>query len=62
MLSNYRRSTRYRSVDGSAPRWLAIHEMDSTHMDPYVGEVLMGTELAHRVMDTVQIFDAANWI
>lgn len=61
MLPNYRRSTRYRSLDGSKPRWLAIHELDSSYVDPYVGEVLMGTELAHKVMDTVQIFDAANW-
>jgi hypothetical protein len=61
MLPNYRRSTRYRSLDGSKPRWLAIHEMDTDYVDPYQGAVMMGTELAHSVMDTVQVFDAANW-
>ncbi|KAF2471189.1 uncharacterized protein BDR25DRAFT_367930 [Lindgomyces ingoldianus] len=61
MLPNYRRSTRYRSADGSKPRWLAIHEMDSTYMDPYQGEVLMGTELARNVMDGVKVFEASQW-
>lgn len=61
MLPNYRRSTRYRSVDGSKPSWLAIHEMDSDVVDPYQGEVMMNTILARKVMDTIQIFDAANW-
>lgn len=61
MLPNYRRATRYRSTDGSKPRWLAIHEMDSTYMDAYVGDVLMNTELSQRVMNGIKTFEPVNW-
>jgi hypothetical protein len=61
MLPNYRRATRYRSADGSKPRWLAIHEWDSTDMDPSVGEILLNTEWTKSVMNGIQLFDPCNW-
>jgi len=61
MLKNYRRSTRYRSADGSKPRWLAVHEFDSLDMDPYQGEVLMDTEMAKSVMVGIKTFDTVFW-
>ncbi|KAF2108322.1 hypothetical protein BDV96DRAFT_652890 [Lophiotrema nucula] len=61
MLPNYRRSTRYRSADGSKPRWLAIHEQDTPDIDPYAGQVMMNTEYWHKVFTGIKIFDATHW-
>lgn len=61
MLKNYRRSTRYRSADGSKPRWLAIHEFDSLDTDPYQGEVMMDTEMARAIMVGMKTFDTVFW-
>jgi hypothetical protein len=52
MLPNYCRSTRYRSLAGLKPRWLVLHEM---------GTGLIDAQLVHRVMDTVEVLDAAHW-
>lgn len=60
-MPNYRRCTRYRSLDGSTPRWLAVHEMDSPYVDPYFQEVLMNTEFTKRVMKGIKIFDTQNY-
>lgn len=49
------------SADGSTPRWLAIHEMDSPTIDSYASEVLMNTELTKSVMSGIKIFDPVNW-
>ncbi|KAF2651001.1 hypothetical protein K491DRAFT_682552 [Lophiostoma macrostomum CBS 122681] len=61
MLPNYRRTTRYQSADGSKPRSLAVHEWDTTDMDPYVGEVLNNTELTKSVMNGILTFDSWRW-
>jgi hypothetical protein len=61
MTPVYRRTTRYMSADGSKPRWLAIHEMDSATIDSYAGEVMMNTEFTRSVMSGIKTFDPVNW-
>ncbi|KAF2466859.1 uncharacterized protein BDR25DRAFT_317121 [Lindgomyces ingoldianus] len=61
MTPNYRRTTRYTSADGSIPKYLALHELDTDYMDPYQGDVLMGTEWATMVMKELLIFEPSKW-
>jgi hypothetical protein len=60
IVPNYRRSTRYRSLDGSNSCWLAVHDIDTGCVELYMGAVAMDTQLAYS-MGMVKVFDAANW-
>ncbi|OCK75655.1 hypothetical protein K432DRAFT_429260 [Lepidopterella palustris CBS 459.81] len=57
LLPNYRRSTRYKTVDGSKPRYLAIHEVDSADMDQRMTKIIMNTEWAKKVIGNLQMFE-----
>jgi len=61
LLPSYRRSTRWKSSDGSKPRFVAIHEMDDVNLDAHTNEVLMGTEWAKKVVGGAKTFDPSAW-
>jgi len=61
MLPSFRRSTRYKSDNGSEPRYLAVHEMDDVNLDTHSKDVLFGTELAKKVIGSAKIFDVTYW-
>ena len=61
LLPYYRRSTRYKSSDGSKPRFLAIHEMDSVDVDDFSSSVILGTEWSKKIIGSAKIFDSTSW-
>jgi hypothetical protein len=49
MLRGYRRTTRYTKRNGAAPKYLAMHELDTPSMAPEINLVL-GTEWSKKVI------------
>jgi len=60
MLKGYRRSTRFQKLDRSSPRFLAIHEMDTTTVSPEI-RIVMGTEWAKKVVGTAKFAGRDSW-
>ncbi|TID13069.1 hypothetical protein E2P81_ATG09802 [Venturia nashicola] len=60
MIEGYHRSTRYAKMDGSNPKFLAMHELDSYTKGPGMGLVL-GTEWAKKVLSTVTASQNDVW-
>jgi ABC-type sulfate transport system substrate-binding protein len=59
-LPAYRRTTRYKSYDGSKPSYLALHEVDDVDAIMNSGDKL-STEWADKVLGGAAIFDASSW-
>ena len=56
----YRRSTRYKSSDGSRPRFLAIHEVDD--VDAFMGaQESWNTEWTKKIHAGAKTFETTNW-
>lgn len=49
LLSGYRRSTRFQKADGSLPKYIALHEFDTSSIPPETSYVL-GTEWSKKVL------------
>jgi hypothetical protein len=60
MLDGYRRSTRYQKLDGSAPKYLAMHEFDTTAVPPNM-RLVIGTEWAKKVLGRAQSAKTDFW-
>jgi hypothetical protein len=60
MIKGYHRSTRYQKLDGSSPKFLAMHELDSVTMGPEMKFVL-GTEWAKKVLSKVTASSSEVW-
>ena len=60
MLDGYRRSTRYQKLDGSAPKYLAMHEFDTTTVPPNM-KLVIGTEWAKKVLGRAQSAKTDMW-
>ena len=60
MLKGYRRSTRYQKLDRSSPRYLAMHEFDTTSVPPEI-KIVMGTEWAKKIVGSAKAFGRDSW-
>jgi hypothetical protein len=60
MLKDYRRSSRYQKLDGSSPKYLAIHEMDSNTPAPEM-KIIMGTEWAKKIRGGAKASSLDRW-
>ena len=60
-LPSYRRTTRYKSADGSRPRFLAIHEVDDMDTFYDAGGKALYTNWTTRTLDSAVSFDASLW-
>ncbi|KAF2101990.1 hypothetical protein NA57DRAFT_73430 [Rhizodiscina lignyota] len=61
MCRGYHRSTRYKKLDGSKPRYLAIHEYETTDFPGDQLKVVVGTEWSKKVIKNSPIFDRNMW-
>jgi hypothetical protein len=63
MLNGYRRSTRYKKLDGSTPKYLAVHEFDTPAVPTDI-KLVLGTEWSKRITGSakVSIFDRWDFI
>ena len=48
-------------MDGSKPRMLAVHELDSAELDPYMLDVLSNTEWAQKIRGTAESHEQGLW-
>jgi hypothetical protein len=60
-LPSYRRSTRYKSSDGSRPRFVAIHEVDDLDAFLAAAEPALSTEWAKKVKSGAKTFETSTW-
>jgi len=60
MLGGYRRSTRFQKLDGSSPKYLAMHEFDTTTLAPEI-RIVMGTEWAKNMIRSAKAFSTDRW-
>lgn len=60
MIKGYHRSTRYVKLDGSSPRFLAMHEFDSVITGPEM-KLVLGTEWARKVLSKVTASQSDVW-
>jgi hypothetical protein len=60
MLGGYRRSTRFQKLDGSTPKYLAIHEFDTTSVPSEI-RIVMGTEWAKKVVSAARYAGRDTW-
>lgn len=49
MLDGYRRSTRYQKLDGSTPKFLALHEFDTAAVPKEI-RLVLGTEWSKKIL------------
>lgn len=58
MLPHYRRSTRYKRMDGEKPRYLALHEYDcKPDQLPAERSMIVATEWSKKIIDECPTFD-----
>jgi hypothetical protein len=60
MLNGYRRSTRYKKLDGSVPKYLAIHEFDTPTVPPEI-RLVLGTEWSKKVSGSAKSSNLDRW-
>jgi len=60
-LPGYRRSTRWKSSDGSKPKSLALHEVDDVDAFMAASDPAFKTEKAKKVLGTATTFDTSTW-
>jgi hypothetical protein len=60
MLNGYRRSTRYQKLDGSTPKYLALHEFDTASVPPEM-KLVLGTEWSKKVLGGVKSVSTDVW-
>lgn len=58
MCNGYRRSTRYKRIDGVEPRFLALHEWDCEPEELPAGQVkqVTGTEWSRKILGEAKVF------
>ncbi|OCL11910.1 hypothetical protein AOQ84DRAFT_313094 [Glonium stellatum] len=61
MCKGYRRSTRYRVIDNSKPRYLTIHEFDTTDMPWDQLKMTSQTEWGKKVIGSMQSMESNVW-
>ena len=61
MCRGYRRSTRYKAADNSKPRYLTIHEFDTTEMPWDQLKMTSQTEWSKKVIGGVQTMESNVW-
>jgi len=61
MFHQYHRSTRYKTVDESKPRFVALHEFDSTDLDEHMRKTMSSTKWMKEIMVSAQIFESSAW-
>jgi len=49
MLKGYRRSTRFQKLDGSMPKYTALHEFDTAAVPPEMA-IVLGTEWSKKIL------------
>ncbi|KAF2673790.1 hypothetical protein BT63DRAFT_166875 [Microthyrium microscopicum] len=60
MLKGYHRSTRYQKLDNSSPRFLAMHEFDTTSI-PAEMKMLLNTEWAKKIVAGTKSSERNVW-
>jgi hypothetical protein len=60
MLTGYHRSTRFQKLDGSSPKYLAMHEFETTTLPPEI-RIVMGTEWAKNITRGAKAFSTDRW-
>jgi hypothetical protein len=60
LLDGYRRSTRYQKLDASKPKYLTMHEFDTTTM-PANMKMVLGTEWSKKVIRGAESFSTDLW-
>jgi hypothetical protein len=61
MCRGYNRCTRYKKLDDSTPRFLAIHEYATTDFPMDQLKIVFGTEWTKKVVESSKIFDRDTW-
>ncbi|KAF2457049.1 hypothetical protein BDY21DRAFT_363985 [Lineolata rhizophorae] len=62
MCDGYCRTTRYKKLDDSTPRYIALHEYESTAYPPKEQlKLVTGTEWSKKVIGTAKVFDRDVW-
>ena len=60
MLNGYRRSTRYQKLDGTIPRYLALHESDTAGTSPEM-KIVLGTEWSKKIIGGAKVSSSDVW-
>jgi hypothetical protein len=60
MLNGYRRSTRFQKLDGSSPKFITLHEFDTTTVPPEI-RLVMGTEWSKKVTANTKASIRDRW-
>lgn len=61
MCRGYNRSTRYKKLDGSEPRYFAIHEYATTDFPGDQLKIVVGTEWSQKVIKGAKAFVRDQW-
>ncbi len=61
MVPGYRRTTRWKSSDGSKPRFLAKHELDALNVDAHTMGVLTSTVWAMKIIAGAKTFESSTY-
>lgn len=61
MVRGFRRSTRYRRLDGQPPRYLACHEYDTTDFPVDQVKLVTGTEWSKKILGAAKSFEGDVW-
>jgi len=61
MVKGFRRSTRYKRVDNEAPRFVALHEYDTTDLPVEQVKLVTGTEWSKKVIGGAKAFEVDVW-
>jgi len=61
MVSGFRRSTRYKRVDGTPPRYLACHEYDTANIPVEQMKIVLGTEWSKKILGGAKLFEGDLW-
>lgn len=61
MVNGFRRSTRYRRVDGTPPRFVALHEYDTMNFPAEQVKLVTGTEWSRKILGAAKSFEGDVW-
>ena len=61
MVTGFRRSTRYKRVDNVAPKFVALHEYDTTEFPVEQVKLVTGTEWSKKIISGSRAFQGDVW-
>jgi len=61
MVTGFRRSTRYKRVDNVAPKFVALHEYDTTEFPVEQVKLVTGTEWSKKIIGGSKAFQGDVW-